>query len=145
MTEKALDYFGGEQYDLDSLHSTKATLDYSFGTWVGSARDRHLGIKSPQEPQKFDELAFFNRQKEGFVSALEEAIKEDLPEYESVIGHHLIRVRHNDLRRMLELAKNGDWSNKETIMSLYEMYCRITRTPYNERMLLGPIKLPEIR
>lgn len=98
-----------------------ADLDHYFGNYVGWARQCHLGIAS-------DDLA---ASKTAFINSLEKALAANLPSSKGVTSDHL--------REMIELAR-GDWSDVETIKTLYRRRYEIRREEYNEEKLFLPKK-----
>ncbi len=94
------------------LGTTAGELDYLFGNHVGIAR-----VKLLKDP-KYEA----NTHRDDFITGLQRAIQEDLPEGQG--------VTHNHLMTMSELASQ-DWSGVDTIKALYNLFGEIRGKEYN--------------
>ena len=101
--------------------TTATALDHCFKTCVGPARQWHIG---EEKGRRFDEPR--NR----FITGLNEAIKNGLPEDKDVTQEHLMGIR--------DLANSGDWSNPDAIGVIFTRFCKI-RGAKRARELLGAL------
>ncbi len=95
-----------------TLNTTASELDHYFGNCVGYARLFHIEQSSGK---------YLHKEKEKFVSGLEKALVEEVSEEKEVTREHL--------REMIRLAKR-DWSDVETIKSVYKRYFEIRGTDF---------------
>ena len=97
--------------------TTAAELHHYFGNHVGIARWSHVG----------DTYIYnINRCRDAFIAGLEKTLAEELPESAGVTIIHL--------QEMIKLAR-GDWSELETIKSLYRYYYNVTGGQFDEAKL----------
>ena len=68
--------------------------------------------------------ADLQERKDGFIGGLERAISMGIPEFRG--------VTLENLREMVDLAKSGDWGDKEVIQALYSRYGELVNEDYSD-------------
>lgn len=104
--------------------STASALDHYFGNTVAAVRILLLGHKEGQFSQVHID---YEKTKQEFVTNLNLALEQQVPEYGN--------VRRQDLRNIIQLAEAGSWSNVETIKDLYKAYYKIRGREFDEMEL----------
>ncbi len=88
------------------------------GSTAWAFDDRFGNRVAPAKLSKDVELGFdFDKIRDDYIAELEDAINQNLPEYDGVTNEHL--------REMIELSRGKDWSDLEVIGALYSARDRI--------------------